>query len=87
MQKSSGWLFATVFSSIAFILEAVGAVRYVPRLPDDWVGVGLYITASLLFAIATFGFYLKWTQERRKEKQKDRKVNSRMATFEALDLL
>ena len=69
MQKSSGWLFATVFAATAFILEAVGAARYVSRLPDDWVGVGLYTTASLLFAIATFGFYIKWMQERRKEKQ------------------
>jgi len=69
MQKSSGWLLAMVFAVIAFILEAVGASRYVPRLPDDWVGIGLYITASLLFAIATMGFYLKWTQERRKERQ------------------
>ncbi|MDR9459061.1 MAG: hypothetical protein RI591_02795 [Dehalococcoidia bacterium] len=69
MQKSSGWLFAMVFAAIAFILEAAGSAMYVPRLRDDWVGIGLYITASLLFAIATFGFYLKWTQERRKEKQ------------------
>jgi uncharacterized membrane protein len=69
MQKSSGWLFAAVFAAIAFILEAVGAARYVSRLPDDWVGVGLHITASLLFAIAALGFYFKWTQERRKEKQ------------------
>jgi hypothetical protein len=58
-----------VFAATAFILEAVGTARYIPRLPDDWVGIGLYITTSLLFAIATFGFYVKWIQERRKEKQ------------------
>ena len=84
MQKSSGWLFAMVFAAIAFILEAVGAARYVPRLPHDWVGIGLYISASLLFAIATFGFYIKWTQERRKEKQERWEGK---ATFEALDPL
>ena len=84
MQKSSGWLLATVYSSIAFILEVVGAARYVSRLPGDWVSVGLYISASLLFAIATFGFYIKWTQERRKEKQERWEGK---ATFEALDPL
>jgi putative effector of murein hydrolase LrgA (UPF0299 family) len=74
MQKPSGWLFATVFAAIALILEVVGTVRYVSRLPDDWLGIGLYISASLLFATATFGFYIKWTQERRKEKEERSEV-------------
>jgi len=75
MKKSSSWLFAAVCATIAFILEAIGAARYVTRLPDDWVGIGLYVSASVLFAIAAFGFYIKWAQERRKEKQEGLKGN------------
>jgi hypothetical protein len=69
IKRSSGWLFAAVCSGIALVLEAVSAARHVSRLPGDGVGAGLEITASVLFAIAAFGFYIKWRQERRKEKQ------------------
>jgi hypothetical protein len=69
MKKSSGWLFGAVCLSIAFVFEALGAARYIFRLPDDCVGIGLYISASVLFSVAAFGFYIKWTYERRKEKQ------------------
>ena len=69
VNKSSGWLFGAVCLSIAFIFEALGAARYISRLPDDWVGIGLYVSASVLFAVAAFGFYIKWTRERGKEKQ------------------
>lgn len=69
MKRSSSWLFAAVCFTIAAILEGIGAARYISRLPDDGVGIGLYVAASVLFAIAAFGFYVKWAQERRKAKQ------------------
>ena len=69
IKKSSGWLIGAVYLSIAFVFEALGAARYISRLPEDWVGVGLYVSASVLLAVAAFGFYIKWTRERGKENQ------------------
>jgi uncharacterized membrane protein SpoIIM required for sporulation len=69
VKRSSSWLLVAVLLTIAAILEGIGSARYVSRLPDDWVGIGLYVAASALFAIAAFGFYIKWAQERHKENQ------------------
>ena len=69
MKGSKRWLVAAVCLTAACILEGVGAARYLSRLPDDWIGIGLYIAASVLFGIAAFGFYTKWIREKHKEEQ------------------
>jgi putative effector of murein hydrolase LrgA (UPF0299 family) len=49
-----------VASLVAALLQGVGLLRYVERIPQDWVGIGLYIVTALTFVLAAFGFYTHW---------------------------
>jgi hypothetical protein len=53
---------AAVCSAVACLLQIVGLVRYVARLPDDWVGIGLYATTIIALAIGAAGFYIRARQ-------------------------
>ena len=53
------WVPAVLFT-VGFALEVIGTVRYVRRLPDDWIGIVLYVTTTVLFAVLAVGFYLRW---------------------------
>jgi hypothetical protein len=64
VKNPQGHLFAALCSAFAFLLQSIGTVRYVWRLPDDWVGIGLYLTTAVLFAVIAVGFYGKWRSER-----------------------
>jgi len=65
ISRSQGWLIGTICSAIAFVLQAIGLARYISRLPEDWVGIGLYSITLVAFAVAAFGFYLQWKCERK----------------------
>jgi EamA domain-containing membrane protein RarD len=60
MEKSIGWYIGAVCMMVIPILLVVLFARHVNRLPDDWVGIGLYITAIILFICAILGFYSHW---------------------------
>jgi hypothetical protein len=62
-RSKRSWVPAVLFT-IAFILQSIGTVRYVRRLPNDWVGIVLYVTTTVLFAVVALGFYLRWLKER-----------------------
>ena len=64
MKNPRGYLFAAMVAGFAFLLQGIGTIRYVSRLPDDWVGIGLYLTSTVLFAVVAVGFYAKWMSER-----------------------
>ena len=64
MKNPRGYLVAALCSGLAFVLQGIGTVRYVSRLPDDGVGIGLYLITTVLFAVAAVGFYSKWIAER-----------------------
>ncbi len=64
--KLKGWLIAAVSSAIACVLEIIGLVRYLGRLPDDWIGIALYLVAIVAFALGAIGFYIRWTGEKQK---------------------
>ena len=68
-KKSTGLLIVTVCLAIAVILQAIGLARYVDRLPDDWVGVGLYSAALVGFAIAAISFFIQWQKGKKMGKQ------------------
>ena len=58
--KVQNMLLGAVASAVACLLQLVGLVRYVRRLPDDWVGIGLYAVTALAFAAGALGFYVRW---------------------------
>ena len=36
---------------IVLVFQIVGTVRYIMRLPNDWLGIGLYLITVILFTI------------------------------------
>ena len=65
--KPKGLLIATVCSAIACLLQIILLLRYLDRLPDDWVGIGLYAAAIVAFAIGAIGFYIQWRKQKQEE--------------------
>jgi len=49
---------------LAAIGQAVGLVRYVRRLPEDHIGIGLYVTTGALFVLMTVLLFRKWRRLR-----------------------
>lgn len=66
MNKTSSNPFRAVniFMAIMAVLQIFGLVRYLDRLPEDWIGIGLYIVTIIAFVIASFGFYAKGRMEK-----------------------
>ena len=64
-----GFLFAALCLAIVCILQAIALARYVGRLPDDWVGIGLYSAALVGFVVASIGFFIRWQSEKDMERQ------------------
>jgi hypothetical protein len=50
---------AAVISAVACLFQIIGLVRYVGRLPDDWIGIGLYAVTIVAFAVGAIGFYVR----------------------------
>lgn len=67
MKKSAGFFMGAACLVIASILQVIGLARYINRLPDDWVGIGLYIATIIVFLLAGTGFSIQWRKEKRKE--------------------
>jgi hypothetical protein len=67
MKKSTGYFIGAACLAVASILQVVGLARYVDRMPDDWVGIGLYIATIIGFLFAGAGFSIQWRKEKRKE--------------------
>ena len=67
MKKSTNLLITAICFTIAFILEGIGLIRYLSRLPDDWVGIGLYIAVIVGFTVAATGFFIQWKKEKHKD--------------------
>ncbi len=61
--------FVAACLALAAILQSVAAARYMGRLPDDRVAIGLYIASAVGFALASVGFCLARMKERRREEQ------------------
>jgi hypothetical protein len=46
--------------TVAFVLQLYGTIRYINRLPDDKVGVTLYVATTALFAVLAVVNYVQW---------------------------
>ena len=56
-----------ISTGIACILQSIALVRYLNRLPDDWVGIVLYGVTAIAFGVIAAGFFIQWNKEKRKE--------------------
>jgi len=54
-----GW-----FAVVAAILQTIGLIRYIDRLPDDWVGITLYVVTLLAFIAVSIGSFIQAGQNR-----------------------
>ena len=62
--KSKGWFLAAVAFTIVCILQVIGLIRYVGRLPDDRLGIGLSVVTIVVFALAAILFFIRWNKDR-----------------------
>jgi len=44
---------------LALIFQIVSAVRYIIRLPNDWLGISLYLITIILFSIVLTLLFIK----------------------------
>jgi hypothetical protein len=52
--------------AIAAILQTVGLIRYINRLPEDWVGITIYAITLIAFIAVSIGSFF---QARQKDKK------------------
>jgi hypothetical protein len=61
--KKSSWLIGAILLSICTIFQLYGTIRYYNRLPEDVIGITIYMLSTILFAIVAFGFFINWRKE------------------------
>jgi hypothetical protein len=57
--QQKGLRIAAAISAVACLFQIIGLVRYIGRLPGDWVASGLYAVTIVAFAIGAIGFYIR----------------------------
>lgn len=60
-----GYLVGAVIMVVAAVLQLIGFLRYLDRLPDDLVGLGLYAVTIIVLVITASGFYVQWKAKSR----------------------
>ena len=58
-------LVMAIAASIATALQIYGTLRYIRRLPDDTLGVVLYVVVSVLFGAVAAINYCRWAWEKK----------------------
>jgi uncharacterized membrane protein YhhN len=58
-----------VLSAVACLLQITGLIRYLDRLPDDRLGISLYIITIVAFALVSIEHLARWHKERRMERE------------------
>ena len=53
-----GWL-----AAIAAIFQMIGLIRYINRLPGDWVGIALYVITLGAFVLVSIGSFVQANQK------------------------
>jgi len=64
-RTAKGYLAFAICATVACILGIIGTMRYIGRLPDDTLGVVLYIAASMLYAVLATICYIRWVHNRK----------------------
>ncbi|MFC1957532.1 hypothetical protein ACFLX0_01785 [Chloroflexota bacterium] len=60
-------LIMSVAAAVACILQVIGLVRYIGRLPEDCIGIGLFSFTAIAFAIVSIGFLIQWRKQTNKD--------------------
>jgi ABC-type transport system involved in cytochrome bd biosynthesis fused ATPase/permease subunit len=58
-----------LLSGVACVLQVTGLVRYLRRLPDDRLGISLYIITIVAFALVSVEHFARWRKEKRMERE------------------
>lgn len=53
-----GWL-----AAIAAIYQMIGLIRYINRLPGDWIGIALYAITLVAFVLVSIGSFIQARQK------------------------
>jgi hypothetical protein len=49
-------------AAIAAILQTVGSLRYISRLPEDWIGIAIYTVTLVAFIAVSIGSFIQARQ-------------------------
>lgn len=58
-----------VLSGVACVLQITGLIRYLGRLPEDRLGITLYVITIVAFALVSIEHFARWRKERDMEKK------------------
>ena len=50
-------------AAFAAILQTIGLIRYINRLPDDWIGIALYAITLVAFVLVSIGSFIQARQK------------------------
>ena len=56
-------LVMSVAGSVACILQVIGLIRYVGRVPEDYIVISLFSFTAVIFAIVSIGFFIQWRKQ------------------------
>lgn len=68
-RKSRTTLLVGILSVVACILQITGLIRYLGRLPDDRLGIALYMITIVAFALVSIEHFARWRKERKLERE------------------
>jgi len=57
-------LIGAICFSIGFIFQLYGTIRYIGRLPEDYIGIVIYSATTVFFAIAAIGFFINYRKNK-----------------------
>lgn len=65
--KSRSFLVTAAIACVLMVSQVIALIRYVGRLPDDWVGIVIHTVTMIAFAIVAIGFFIRWKKGKREE--------------------
>jgi hypothetical protein len=61
--RAKHFLIISIGALIAASLQMVGLIRYVGGLPNDWIGILLYVVTIIVFFLAAIYYFTRWCRE------------------------
>ena len=63
-RRSRATFLVGVLSGVACLLQITGLMRYLGRLPEDRLGITLYVITIIAFALISIEHFARWRKER-----------------------